>query len=132
MVVVEDSQTDVFLVRASLEAHRLDVELEIIPDGEKAIAFLHSLEYGGECPSLMLLDLNLPRIGGLEVLSQVRANKRCGDIPVIIMTSSDAEKDRRESAALRATGYFRKPSGYEAFLKLGEVIRGILDAGSAN
>lgn len=128
MVVVEDSRTDVFLVREAVEAHHLDITLEIISDGEQAIAFLNRLNAGEDvvCPSLMLLDLNLPRISGLEVLARVRRNKRCADIPVVIMTSSDAERDRRESAALGATAYFRKPSGYEEFLKLGEVIREML------
>lgn len=128
MLVVEDSLTDVFLVRESVEAHHLDVELEIIPDGEQAIAFMERLDEGASgCPSLVLLDLNLPRVGGLEVLARVRAHKRCGDIPVVIMTSSDAERDRKESAALGATAYFRKPSGYQAFLQLGEVIREMLE-----
>jgi len=123
VLVVEDSQTDVFLVRESVQAHHLDVDLEIISDGERAVAFFNRLDAGeGACPSLMLLDLNLPRIGGLEVLARMRASKRCADIPVVVMTSSDAEKDRRESKALGATAYFRKPSGYEGFLKLGELI----------
>lgn len=127
-MVVEDSQTDVFLVRESVRVHRLDIDLKVISDGERAIAFFNELEAadGVECPSLMLLDLNLPRISGLEVLARVRAARRCGDIPVVIMTSSDAEKDRTESEALGATAYFRKPSGYESFLKLGDVIREML------
>lgn len=128
MLVVEDSRTDVFLVRQSVEAHHLDVELEVIPDGEQAIRLLSRIEDGEDevCPSLVLLDLNLPRVTGLDVLKRIRSGERCSGIPVVIMTSSDAERDRRECAESGATAYFQKPSGYEAFLRLGEVIRELL------
>jgi DNA-binding response OmpR family regulator len=128
IVLLEDSPTDVFLVREAIAAHGLDVDLAIMEDGEKAATFLARIDTDedAECPSLFLLDLNLPKTGGLEVLSRVRRSRRCANVPVVIMTSSDAEQDRGASAVLGATAYFRKPSGYEAFLKIGEVIHQLL------
>ena len=127
-MLIEDSQLDVFLVKAAIAAHCLDIDLHVLENGEQATGFIARIESDGSaaCPRLFLLDLNLPRTGGLEVLSYLRQSKRCGGVPVLVMTSSDADKDRAESAALGATGYFRKPSGYEAFLKIGEVIHGLL------
>lgn len=129
IVLIEDNQTDVFLVREALAAHGFDVELQILEDGEQAIRFIQQIDDdpSRKCPSLFLLDLNLPRMSGLEVLAHVRHSKRCASSPVLIMTSSDAEQDRAESNTLGATAYFRKPSGYQAFLKLGEVIHQLLD-----
>jgi CheY-like chemotaxis protein len=128
IVLAEDNQTDVFLVKESIAAHGLDVKLHVIDNGELAIGFIAQIDSDPDttCPSLFLLDLNLPRIGGLDVLATIRQSKRCAKSPVLIMTSSDAEKDRAESTARGATGYFRKPSGYEAFLGLGNVIRHLI------
>jgi CheY-like chemotaxis protein len=98
--------------------------LRILEDGEKAIQFLAGLDAdeAASCPKLMLLDLNLPRADGFEVLERVRSSKRCSQIPVIIMTSSAAPADRDKSTALGASAYFQKPSQYEAFLKIGEIV----------
>jgi CheY-like chemotaxis protein len=128
IVLIEDSQIDVFLVKAAIAAHGLDIELHVLENGEQAAGFIARIESdeSAACPRLFLLDLNLPRTGGLEVLSYLRRSKRCAGVPVLVMTSSYADKDRAESSALGATAYFRKPSGYEAFLKIGEVIRGLL------
>lgn len=97
-------------------------------DGEQAIGFVTRLDADANatCPSLFVIDLNLPRMSGLEVLERLRQSKSCALTPVLIITSSDAEKDRAESAARGATAYFTKPSGYAAFLKLGEVIQKLL------
>jgi len=127
-VLIDDSQSDVFLVKAAIAAHDLDVELHVIEDGEEAIAFIARLDAddSAACPQLFLIDLNLPRTSGFEVLASLRKSKRCGSAPVVIITSSDAERDRVASAALGATNYFQKPSGYDAFLKIGEVIQELL------
>lgn len=127
-MLIEDSQLDVFLVKAAIAAHGLDIELQVLENGEQATGFIARIDSddSARCPRLFLLDLNLPRTGGLEVLSCLRRSKRCAGVPVLVMTSSDADKDRAESAALGATNYFRKPLGYEAFLKVGEVIHELL------
>ena len=128
IVLIEDNQTDVFLVKEALAAHGLNVKLEVMEDGEQAIGFISQIDADAkaQCPRLFVIDLSLPRMTGLEVLASVRRSKRCAHSPVLIITSSDADKDRAESAALGATAYFTKPSGYAAFLKLGEVIHQLL------
>jgi DNA-binding response OmpR family regulator len=132
--LIEDNPTDVFLVREAISAHKLNIELHLMEDGEQAIRFIAEIDDNprARCPQLFLLDLNLPKRSGFEVLAHIRRSKRCASSPVLIITSSDAQNDRALSAALGATGYFRKPSGYDAYLRLGEVIQQLLDVKPLN
>ena len=125
---MEDNPTDVFLVKEAISAHKLNIELHLIEDGEQAIQFIAAIDANpqAQCPQLFLLDLNLPKKSGAEVLEHIRRSKRCAKSLVLIITSSDAQNDREKSTALGATAYFRKPSGYESYLKLGEVIQQLL------
>jgi len=127
-MVVEDNPTDVFLVREALTAHGLKVDLQVFEDGEAAIAFVQQLdaEDTRACPSLLLLDVNLPRADGFTVLRCLRSSTKCGSIPVIVMTSSAALTDRTTATALRADAYFQKPPSYDAFLKLGALAQRML------
>ena len=127
---MEDNKTDVFLVQEAIQSHQLRVGLHVIDDGERAIAFVDHLDRDphAQAPKLFLLDLNLPRRSGCEVLARIRQSPKCAPVPVLIVTSSDLEKERALIAKLGATGYFRKPAGYEAFLKIGNVIRKLLEA----
>lgn len=128
IVLVEDSETDVFLIQDALSAHGLAVDLQVMEDGEQAVVFVDRLDADPSmaCPRLFILDVNLPKVSGFEVLARLRRSARCNEIPVLVVTSSDAERDRARIASLGASAYFRKPSGYEAFLKIGEVIRQLL------
>lgn len=128
ILVVEDSKADVFLIREAIEATQLDAELQIVPDGEKAIRFFKQadLDPSIPCPALILLDLNLPRQGGGEVLRQIRGSRRCANVLVLVVTSSDSNRDREEMSNLGVNGYFRKPSEHVEFMKLGQVVREIL------
>jgi two-component system response regulator len=123
VVLIEDNKTDVFLVREAIAAHNLHVSLDVIEDGERAILFVEGLdqETNAPPPRLFLLDLNLPRRSGCEVLARIRQSRKCAAVPVLIVTSSDLE--RTQTAQLGATGYFRKPAGYQAFLAIGKLIR---------
>lgn len=127
-MVIEDNPTDVFLVREALRAHGLDVDLQVFEDGEAAITFVQQLDADDTlaCPSLVLLDVNLPRADGFEVLRCLRSSMRCGGIPVIVMTSSPALADRTTATVLRADAYFQKPPSYDAFLKLGALAQQML------
>lgn len=78
------------------------------------------------CPALVLLDLNLPKRTGGEVLRYLRQSRRCADVKVLIVSSSDSPKEKAATQELGANGYFRKPPSYEEFLKVGEVILGLL------
>lgn len=116
---------DVLLIKEAIVAHQLDLDLQIFANGEEALHFIEKLDQDESvaCPQLVLLDINLPRADGFEVLGHLRHSRRCADIPVIIMTSSAAASDRAKSTALGANAYFQKPADYEAFLKLGDVVR---------
>jgi DNA-binding response OmpR family regulator len=115
------------LVREALEEHGIDGELFVLADGEIAIEFIRSLDaQRAECPDLIILDLNLPKIAGREVLECVRHSVTCGRVPVVVLSSSDAPDDRAETTRLGASRYIRKPMRLEDFLSLGAVFKGML------
>ena len=117
-----------FLMREALTAANVAAELYVVSDGENAFRFIDATDADDEasCPTLIILDLNLPKKTGLEVLQYVRRSKKCTNAPVLIVTSSDSQTDRQAATKLGANGYFRKPSGYEAYLKIGEIVRDLL------
>ena len=128
VLVVEDNQADVFLVEQAVRLRKLPVRLLMLDNGEDALRYfaLADSDPAAPCPAAVLLDLNLPRRSGREVLEQVKSTLRCRNVPVIILTSSNSPEDRRETAALGATRYFRKPTSYQEFLKIGEVLEEVL------
>jgi len=127
-LLVEDNPTDVFVIREVLKDCGFECELHVAPDGETAIEFLRKLETDATaaCPALVLLDLNLPKLSGLEVLRLIRNGQRCSEIPVVIVTSSDSATDLAAIQEGGATSYFRKPSDLVDFLNLGKLIRQVL------
>jgi CheY-like chemotaxis protein len=129
ILLVEDNPADVGLVREALEEHQVQCELVVISNGERAIQFIQALDSDGAvCPQLIILDLNLPKKSGREVLKSVRAGVRCAEVPILILTSSDNQKDRIEAASLGASRYIRKPSRLAEFLGLGAVFKEMLGA----
>ncbi len=134
IVLVEDAEPDVFLVREALEQEGLDFNLRVFEDGEKAVEFLEAVDRGEAeaCPHLLLLDLNLPKKTGAEVLECVRKTVRCAHMQVVVLTSSDSPKDKEEVARLGATYYFRKPSRLAEFMRLGEVVKDLLAGQNAS
>jgi CheY-like chemotaxis protein len=127
IVLVEDNSADVNLVQVALAEHHIDHSLIILKDGEKAVQYIDDVDSGtGACPTLFILDLNLPRKDGREVLRRIRLSPRCGALPIIILSSSGAEKDRKEAKSLGATIYIRKPSDLDQFLSIGEKIKELL------
>ena len=130
IVLVEDADPDVFLVREALELGGLRFSLRVFEDGEKAVEFVERVDRDESlpCPHLVLLDLNLPKKPGAEVLEHVRRSQRCADVPVIVLTSSDSPKDREQTARLGATKYFRKPSRLAEFMRLSDIVRDVLGA----
>jgi two-component system, chemotaxis family, response regulator Rcp1 len=127
-VLVDDSFADVFLIREVIRKRGLPLEMEVVEDGEQAMFHFQALERDASLPrpELVLLDLNLPRRGGHEVLAWLRASRLFRHTPVIVVTSSDAEADRALANRLGATGYFRKSFSYDEFLQLGAVIEDAL------
>ena len=100
-------------MREAIRMENLPIEVHIAADGEKAIDLIVKSERDPEaiCPHILMLDINLPRIDGFEVLRRIRASDKFKDVPVIVVTSSDSPDDRSEAARLGA-GYFRKPVTY--------------------
>ena len=116
-------------MREAIRLEKLPLEVHVTPDGERALDWIAKVERGDAdvpCPHVILLDLNLPRVGGLDVLRRIRASEKCKDVAVLVVTSSDAAADREMAAKLGA-GYFRKPTNLEEFLKIGSVLRGFLE-----
>lgn len=126
VVIVEDNEADVFLIQTILENARLPVELQVCSDGAGVFELIGNIDAGkARSPDLLLLDLNLPRHNGEEILTRFRQSGNCALAPVIVITSSDSPEDRQRAAALNAI-YFRKPADFEEFMKLGDIIRNVL------
>ena len=111
VLLVEDDPGDVMLTRDSFEDCHLGLNLHVASDGEEALSFLHRAgEFAGvPRPALILLDLNLPRRGGLEVLAELKADDDLRAIPVVVLTTSQAEADIVRSYELHANAYVIKP-----------------------
>jgi CheY-like chemotaxis protein len=133
LLLVEDSPADVYLVREAMLHEGLNVDLNVVEDGEKAIEIVNRVDAGGEtrAPELMLLDINVPRRTGNEVLERIRRSPRCARIPVLMISSSDSPAERGRAFALGANGYFRKPSSLSEFMQLGKVVRQLRDQSRA-
>src|SRR5579885_1371214 len=116
ILLVEDNKADVFLIRSGIAAAQVSADLQVLSNGEAAIHFLDEADKNEETPmpALVILDLNLPRKSGAEVLRHLRTTRRCANAPVVIVTSSDSSGDRAMAAALGANLFFQKPSDYGA------------------
>ena len=124
VLLVEDDAGDVLMTREAFEHYKIRNTLHVVTDGEQAIQFVRREgEFAGAPrPGLIMLDLNLPRRDGLEVLAEIKADPELRVIPVVILTTSQAEEDIVRSYALHANAYVTKPVDFERFI---EVIRQI-------
>ena len=117
ILLVEDNPGDVRLTREALREHQLELHLHVVENGEDACAFLRRQDpYRHETvPDLILLDLNLPRRDGREVLADIKSDPVLRQIPVVVLTSSDAESDVQKAYALGANCYLTKPAGFDEY-----------------
>jgi CheY-like chemotaxis protein len=120
ILLVEDDPKDVELTLTALEDYNLANEVVVVHDGEQALDYLyHRGAYqmrAGDNPAVMLLDLKLPFVDGLEVLRQVKADEKLKVIPVVVLTSSREEKDMVASYALGVNAYVVKPVDFHEFV----------------
>jgi two-component system response regulator len=122
VLLVEDNVDDAQLALAALRGNRIVNEVVLARDGEEARDYLfglgaHTGRDASHCPQLVLLDLKLPKIDGLDVLRRIRADERTRLTPVVVLTSSDEEEDLVRSYRLGANSYVRKPIDFERFLE---------------
>ena len=125
ILLVEDSPSDVRLIREALKETPVPVQITVAQDGVEAMDYLHSTETGRpQRPDLVLLDLNLPRKNGREVLAEVKSSPGLKQIPVLVMTSSRADEDIAQAYSLNANCYIAKPGDLQEYMN---VVRAIED-----
>ena len=124
VLLVEDDPGDVLMTREAFEHYKIRNKLHVVSDGEEAVQFLRREgEYADAVrPDLILLDLNLPRVDGREVLALVKGDEKLRSIPVVVLTTSEAEEDILKSYHLHANAYVTKPVDFDRFL---DVVRKI-------
>jgi two-component system response regulator len=120
ILLVEDNPNDAQLTLHALKRHRLANHLHVVRDGAEALEFLfatgpYAERKRADSPKLVMLDLKLPRVDGIEVLRVIRANPRTRTIPVVVLTSSREERDIAETYDLGANSYIVKPVDFEQF-----------------
>ena len=117
ILLAEDNSDDIELIKRMLEKNRIGNKLIVIQDGEEVLDYLFRRgPYKGreyELPSLILLSLNLPKLGGVEILKKIRQNQRASSIPVLVLIAHETEKKMIEDAGLEVEGYIQKPLSLE-------------------
>jgi len=118
VLLVEDDPGDVLMTREAFEHYEIRGTLHVVSDGEQAMQFLRKAgDYADvPTPGLILLDLNLPRRNGLEVLAEIKSDATLLPIPVVVLTTSQAEEDIVRSYSLHANAYISKPVDYDKFI----------------
>ena len=126
ILLVEDDPGDVLITRESLADSRVTCELSVVDDGDEALDFLHQRgrHHEAERPHLVLLDLNLPKVSGREVLAEMKTSAQLADIPVIVLSTSASDDDILSTYQLHANAYVTKPVDFDHFR---DVVRSIDD-----
>lgn len=120
VLLVEDNPGDVRLTREALKEGKIDINLQVAQDGEEALAFLHRRGKHARArrPDLILLDLNMPKMDGREVLAAIKQDSSLKTIPVVVLTTSKAEEDILKTYELNANCYITKPVDFERFIEI--------------
>jgi CheY-like chemotaxis protein len=126
VLLVEDDPGDVLMTQEAFADHKVHNRLHVVSDGVEAMAFLRKEGSYADAttPDLILLDLNLPKMDGREVLAAIKEDETLRSIPVVILTTSEAEEDVLRSYSLHANAYVTKPVDFERFI---DVVRRIDD-----
>ena len=116
ILLVEDDQVDAMTVRRALKELQVTNRLQHVENGEEAVA--HLRDPASELPCIILLDLNMPKMGGIEFLQVIKQDKDLRRIPVVVLTTSGEEQDKVESFDLGVAGYMAKPVDYRKFVEV--------------
>jgi CheY-like chemotaxis protein len=125
ILLVEDSDGDILLITQALKKAQVTNGITVIKDGDRAMQYLRKEgEYSGvETPDLILLDINLPRVDGIEVLTEIKKDPELMSIPVVMLTTSESEKDILNSYNNHANCYIVKPVDLKKFIDVVQVIK---------
>ncbi|MBV8072244.1 MAG: response regulator [Acidobacteriaceae bacterium] len=127
VVVIEDNTPDVILIGECLNGTSTPYELIHFRDGDEALAGVKSTVAGGRLPDLIVLDLNMPKVNGLEVLEAIKQDPVLANVPVVVLTSSAAPEERQAAERLGADRYLRKPFDlYEFLEQVGGIVRELI------
>ena len=126
VLLVEDNEADVELVREALICSELQHVMEVAADFEEGREHIERMGVNQPCPDVLLMDLNLPKGSGLELLRLLREQPQRSQVPVVVVSSSNAPSDRARAAEYGVADYFRKPSDIDEFMKLGAVVKSIV------
>jgi CheY-like chemotaxis protein len=120
VLLVEDDPGDVLLIREAFEFNKVHNNLNVVSDGEQALSYLRREGEWSDAlrPDLVLLDLNLPRKDGREVLAEAKSDPAIRAIPIVVLTTSEAEEDVLKSYELHANAYVTKPVDFERFVSI--------------
>ena len=118
LLIVEDNPPDVVLLKHALRAHAIEFEAQVIHDGEEAMQYVHN-HSEPDLPDLIVLDLNLPKRDGLEILRAIRDSTRMRTLPVVILTTSEFPPDQARAQELGIDAYLTKPLNLREFAALG-------------
>lgn len=122
ILLIEDNPMDVDLTRRAFIRHNLANPLEVLRDGQEALDFIVGWRAGEPLPSVILLDLKLPKVSGLEVLRAIRTHPDLATVPVVVLTSSAEDEDIHEAYSLGANSYIIKPVDFEKFIDVARQI----------
>lgn len=129
ILLAEDNPADVYLIREALREHGVDCPMRVVSDGAEVLRMISSPDSLTEVGrlGLIILDLNLPRHDGTEILQRLRETTELAHVPVVVLTSSDSPRDRLVASQFGAACYLRKPSSLEQFLALGAIFKDLLE-----
>lgn len=122
ILLVEDNPMDLDLTLRAFRKRQLSNEIQVARDGEEALAFFEKWDAGEPLPAVILLDVNLPKVNGLEVLRQLKGHSCFRRIPVVVLTSSREDRDLKTAYDLGANSYIEKPVSFTKFMEVVEQV----------
>lgn len=132
ITVIEDNEPDIFLLEDVLEQNGLECALTSVADGLDARNHFNAIASPSEAPDLILLDLNLPKVSGTELLEFIRGREPLARVPVVVWSSARSEREQQALDQFHITRFIVKPTSYQAFLKIGPELREILEEAGAH